>query len=82
MTKHWQMYVLIKHIIGASIWRLYETLEAISLAFTCQWFIIQNKEDLIAVENCSMLIELAERNARQTNTLKLAVIHLRVSSCQ
>lgn len=31
----------------ASIWRLWEMLEDIFLAFTCQWFIIQNK-DLIA----------------------------------
>lgn len=60
MTEHWQRYVLIKYIIGGSIWRLHETLEAISLAFTCQWFIILNKEDLIAAENCSLLIELAE----------------------
>lgn len=33
----------------ASIWKLWEILEDIFLAFTCQWFIIQNK-DLIA--NC------------------------------
>ena len=68
---------MIKYIIGGSIWRLHETLEAISLAFTCQWFIIQNKEDLIAVENCCLLIKLTERKARQTNTLKLAMTHLR-----
>lgn len=33
--------------------------------------------NLIAVENCSLLIELAERKVRQTNTFRLAMAHLR-----
>lgn len=38
MTKHWQRYVLIKYIIGGNIWRVYETLEAISLALSVVYY--------------------------------------------
>lgn len=54
----------------ASIWRLGEILEDIFLAFTCQWFIIENK-DLIA--NCWLNWQRGKQD-RQTHSPEGTVV--------